>query len=105
MIQHNPYLRSRDDLNMLIATDTFYVNLPDGVPSAGGYNILLCGKDNKAIVLSWSSSKLKCVVKSFAATVALFLFLGLEQGIIKELYKFTKLIYSSKLLSTIKTYI
>ena len=89
---------------MLIATDTFYVNLPDGVPSAGGYNILLCGKDNKAIVLSWSS-KLKRVVKSFAATVALFLFLGLEQGIIKELYKFTKLIYSPKLLSTLKTYI
>ena len=66
---------------MFVFTDASYANLPDGASSAGGYVILLCGKDNRTIVLSWSSNKLKRVVKSTTAAEALALVLGLEECI------------------------
>ena len=76
-----PYLKSIDDLKMLTFTDASYASLPDGEFNAGGYVILLCGKDNEAMVLSWSSNKLKRVVRSTTAAEALALVLGLEECI------------------------
>ena len=66
---------------MLVFTDASYANLPDGTSSAGGYVIQLCGKANKAVVLSWSSNKLKRVVKSTTAAEVFAIVPGLWECI------------------------
>lgn len=56
-----------DNLKSVIFTDASYVNILNGASSAGTFVIILCKKDYKANVLSWSLTKIKCVVKSTIA--------------------------------------
>ena len=70
------YFGSIADLNMLVFTDDSSVSLRNGSSSAGDCVILLCGKENKAIVF-----QLKRVVKSTTAAESLTLVLGLEKCI------------------------
>ena len=77
----SPNLGTVDDLKIVAFTDASYVNLPDGESSAGGYVILLVGRNNNANTLSWSSNKIKRVVKSTTAAEALSLVNGLEEAV------------------------
>ena len=72
-----PNVGTVDDLKIVAFTDASYANLPDGVSSTGGYVILLVRLNNHANPLSWSSNKIKRVVKSTTAPEALRLFNGL----------------------------
>ena len=54
-----PKLGMVDNLKSVIFTDASYANIPDGASSAGAFVIILCGKDSKANVLSWSLTKKK----------------------------------------------
>ena len=64
-------------MELLPYTDASYANLSDRFSSAGGYLILLKGKNGRICPLSWGSSKIKRVVKSILAAEALSL-VGLD---------------------------
>ena len=76
-----PNLGTVDDLKIVAFTDASYADLPDEASSAGGYVILLVGINNHANTLSWSSNKIKHVVKSTTAAEALSLVNGLEKAV------------------------
>ena len=55
-----------------------YTDLCDGVSSAGGHIIFL-QNNNKNCILSWSSTKIKRIVKSITAAECLALIEGIEE--------------------------
>lgn len=73
-----PSVGSLEDSELLLFTDASYANLSDKVSSAGGYLILLKGKNGRLCPISWASKKIKRVVKSTLAAEALALVEGLD---------------------------
>lgn len=87
-----PYLESSADMELLLYTDASYANLSDKVSSAGGYLIILKGKNGRICPITWSSSKIKRVVKSTLAAEALSLVDGVDacyfvRSILQEMFK------------------
>ena len=64
-------------LKLVLYNDAAYANLPDGVSSTGGRILFLLG-NGRCCPISWSSTKVKRVVKSSLATEALSLVDGLD---------------------------
>ncbi|CAG2226054.1 unnamed protein product [Mytilus edulis] len=72
-----PNLESLKNIELILYTDASYANLSDRVSSAGGYVIFLRGQNGKNCPISWSSKKIRRVVKSTLAAEALSLVDGL----------------------------
>lgn len=66
LTQANKIIKMIKNRDSVIFTDASYVNIPNEASSAGAF-IILCKKDHKANILSWSLTKIKCVVKSTIA--------------------------------------
>lgn len=67
LTQANKIIKMIKNRDSVIFTDASYVNIPNGASSAGAFVIILRKKDHKANILSWSLTKIKCVVKSTIA--------------------------------------
>ena len=79
-------------MELLLYTDASYANLSDRFSSAAEYLILLKGKNERICPISWSSCKIKRVVKSTLAAEALSLVEGLDacyfvRSILQEMFK------------------
>lgn len=68
-----PRLGNVNNLRLIVYSDASYANLPDGVSSAEGYAIFLCGENGKCSPLYWCSRKIRRVVKSTIAAETLAL--------------------------------
>ena len=64
-------------LKLVLYNDAAYANLPDGVSSTGGRISFLVG-NGRCCPISWSSTKVKRVIKSSLAAEALSLVDGLD---------------------------
>ncbi|VDI35393.1 Hypothetical predicted protein [Mytilus galloprovincialis] len=87
-----PNLESLKNIELILYTDASYANLSDRVSSAGGYVIFLRGQNGKNCPISWSSKKIRRVVKSTLAAEALSLVDGLDacyfvRSILQEMIK------------------
>ncbi|CAC5410126.1 unnamed protein product [Mytilus coruscus] len=87
-----PNLESLKNIELILYTDASYANLSDHVSSAGGYVIFLLGQNGKNCPISWSSKKIRRVVKSTLAAEALSLVEGLDacyfvRSILQEMIK------------------
>ena len=76
-----PNLGDPKDLHIALYSDASYANLSDGVSSAEGYVVFLVGGDGRCCPLSWSSRKVRRVVKSTIAAETLALVDGLDMAI------------------------
>ena len=74
-----PCLESLNDITIVLFTDASYANLSDQVSSAGGYIIFIRNKEGKKCPVSWSSKKIRRIVKSTLAAEALSLIEGLNE--------------------------
>lgn len=99
-----PQLGPTDDLYLAVFTDASLANLPDQISSAGGYVILLIGSNEMCCVLSWSSCKIKRVVKSTSAAEALTLLEGVEEAVCLQAL-LSEILSDSLLKVPIKAYI
>ncbi|CAC5411359.1 unnamed protein product [Mytilus coruscus] len=84
-----PNLECLKNIELILYTDASYANLSDRVSSAGGYVIFLRGQNGKNCLISWSSKKIRQVVK---ITLALSLVEGLDacyflRSILQEMIK------------------
>ena len=70
-----------NDLQILVYSDASHANLPDESSSTTGYIIFLKGYNEKCCPLSWSSCKIKRVVKSTTAAECLALVEALEDAL------------------------
>ena len=59
-----PNLGRIRDWKILVISDAAHANMSDGVSSVGGHLILLVGRNKRSVVIAWSCSKIKRVVKS-----------------------------------------
>ena len=75
-----PNLGNLENLRLVIFNDAGYANLPDRFSSTGGRIVCLTGKTDKTCPISWSSTKIKGVVKSSLAAEGLSLVEGLESA-------------------------
>ncbi|CAC5359188.1 unnamed protein product [Mytilus coruscus] len=73
-----PNLEGLKNIELILYTDASYANLSDRVSSAGGYVIFLRRQNGKNCPISWSSKKIRRVVKSTLAAEALSLVKGLD---------------------------
>ena len=73
-----PRLENLKDANLVLFNDASYANLPDGFSSCGGRIMFLVGKDNKCCPVTWSSTKIKRVVKSSLSAEAMSLVDGID---------------------------
>ena len=73
-----PKLGNLADIEIILFSDASYANLSDGVSSAGGHIIFLKGENGKCCPISWSTKKIRRVVKSTIAAEALSLVDGLD---------------------------
>ena len=62
--------------------DASYANLPDGTSSTGARIIFLSGDGGRFCPISWSSTKIKCIVRSTLAVEALSLTEGCESAFV-----------------------
>ena len=76
-----PNLRRIRDWKILVFSDAAHANMSDGVSSVGGHLILLVGLKKRSVVIAWSCSKIKCVVKSTLAAEMLSLSEALDHVI------------------------
>ena len=74
-----PCLDNLSDIKLVLFTDASYANLSDQVSSAGGYIIFIQNKENKICPITWSSKKIRRIVKSTLAAEALSLVEGLDE--------------------------
>ena len=80
--------------SLIVFSDASHANLQHG-ESQGGFIVFLQGENGKSSPLTWTSHKLKCVVKSAMAAETLSLQQASEhamllQALINELYAFDK---------------
>jgi len=75
-----PRLGQLESLHLLLYNDASYANLPDGTSSTGARIIFLSGDGGRCCPISWSSTKIKRVVKSTLAAEALSLADGCESA-------------------------
>ncbi len=76
-----PDLHKLEDIELIVFTDASYANLPDRVSSAGGYVVFLRGSNGSCSPISWSSKKIKRVVKSSLAAESLSLVEGIDAAL------------------------
>ena len=70
-----------EDLRLSVYTDASHANLPDGASSASGHDIFLEWQNDSCCILSWSSHKVRRVVKSTVVVKGLAL---MEDGVYME---------------------
>ena len=75
-----PNLGRIKDWKILVFSDAAHANMSDGVSSVGGHLISLVGRNKRRIVIAWSCSKIKRVVKSTLAAEMLSLSEALEHA-------------------------
>ena len=75
-----PRLGNLKNLEILLYNDASYANLPDGTSSTGGRIVWLRGENGNCCPISWSSTKIKRVVRSTLAAEALSLAEGCESA-------------------------
>ena len=68
-----PRLGNLKKLKIFLYNDASYANLPDGTSSTGGRIVWLVGDNGNCCPISWSSTKIKRVVRSTLAAEALSL--------------------------------
>ena len=73
-----PHFLSTSNSTIFVYTDAVYANLCNGVSSAGR-NIIFLQNNNKNCILSWSSAKIKRIVKSSTIVDCLALIEGIEE--------------------------
>lgn len=66
-----PCLGDPQKLNLKVYSDASYCNLSDGVSSGGGHIVFLCGENGLCCPISWSSTKIRRVVRSTIAAETL----------------------------------
>ena len=76
-----PNLGRISDWKILVFSDAAHANMSDGVSSVGGHLILLVGRNKRSVVIAWSCSKIKRVVKSTLAAEMLGLSEALDHAI------------------------
>lgn len=76
-----PHLGKKEDLYLKVYSDAAWGNLPDGISSAQGHIIFLCGKEGNACPLSWSSNKIRRKVSSTLAAETLSLYEACDEAI------------------------
>ena len=74
-----PRLGNLSNLQLLLFNDASYANLPDGTSSTGGRVVFLYGEGDKCCPISWSSTKIKRVVRSTLAAETLSFADGSEE--------------------------
>ena len=87
-----PRLGELTNLKLLLFNDASFANLPDGTSSTGGRVVFLSGEGDKCCPISWSSTKIKRVVRSTLAAETLSLADGCE-GVFVIGCLLTELIY------------
>ena len=65
-------------LKLVLYTDAAFANLSDSVASTSEQILFLVGDNNRCCVISWSSTKIKSIVKSTLAAETLALVDGLD---------------------------
>lgn len=68
-------------VNIVVYSDASYGNLPDG-SSQGGFIIFLSDKHNTAVPISWSSTKIKRIVRSTLAAESMALQEGADSAVL-----------------------
>ena len=76
-----PNLERIRDWKILVFSDAAHANMSDGDSSVRGHLILLVGRNKRSVVIAWSCSKIKRVVKSTLAAEMLSLSEALEHAI------------------------
>ena len=87
-----PRLGELSNLKLMLFNDASFANLPDGTSSTGGRVVFLSGEGDKCCPISWSSTKIKRVVRSTLAAETLSLADGSE-GVFVIGCLLTELIY------------
>ena len=87
-----PRLGELSNLKLILFNDASFANLPDGTSSTGGRVVFLSGEGDKCCPISWSSTKIKRVVRSTLAAETLSLADGCE-GVFVIGCLLTELIY------------
>ena len=75
-----PNLGDPKDLHIALYANASNANLSDGVSNAEGYVVFFMGEDGRCCPLSWSSRKVRRVVKSTIAAETLALVDGLDMA-------------------------
>jgi len=76
-----PKLGKKENLCLKVYSDAAWGNLSDGISSAQGHIIFLCGEEDKCCPISWTSNKIKRKVSSSLAAETLALYDACDEAI------------------------